>query len=119
VSNLAVKISPRTSGTYNIRTSKWTSKGDAGNAVTIADALGSNADNDLWLVPDTYTLTATYTISKGNYSKSVNKTANVAIQQGKNNHISATLPVPDDISDITFTVTVTGWSDNTISGISF
>jgi len=119
ISNLAVKISPKTSGTYNIRTSKWTSKGAAGSAESIANTLNSDADNDLWLVPDTYTLTATYTISKGNYSKSVNKTANVAIQQGKNNHISATLPAPDDISDITFTVTVTGWSDNTISGISF
>lgn len=84
----------------------------------------TSGDNDLWLVPGEYTLTLSYTISKGDYrAENVTKTCTVTLQQGLNNNLGLAgtnqdqpnIPVPDDISDVVFTVTVTPWDDVNIS----
>lgn len=124
VSELKVSLKPKTSGTYNLKSGSWTSKGTEGSAtyilgtgssgVSIGTAGGNiiSADNDLWLVPDTYTLTATYKVSIGDYtSNTLTVTGNVSLDQGKNNNISATLPSNNTgATEIQFTVTVTPWS---------
>lgn len=120
VSNLTVKITPKTGGTYNLFKGNgktdgtgWSSTTD-GAATTIASATGSTTDNGLYLVPGTYTLTASYTLTKGAYAENFTKTASVSIVGGKVNNISATLPA-GNASEITFTVTITAWGTNNIS----
>lgn len=138
VTNMKVTLTPVVSGTYNLKSDAWTTRGNAGSStyilgtasagVTIStesnNATYTGSDNDLWLVPGQYTLTASYTISKGAYSKPVNgATCTVTLVQGKNNNIGPTvqggvdipnIPVPDDIAEITFGVTVTDWDDNPV-----
>lgn len=129
LSGVKVSLRPVTSGTYNLKSASWTSRGSAGSAsyifgtasagVNINTAGGSStsSDNDLWLVPGAYELTCSYTIAKGDFSKAYTKTATVTLVQGKNNNIGlnssgdANIPEPDDISELTFTVTVTPWTD--------
>lgn len=121
VSGLTVKVTPqvpKSSGTsYNIRTKTFGAT-EAGTETTLCTAVGSTTDNDLWLIPGDYVLTAAYTLTKGDYSKSFTKTASVTIAAGKNSNISATLPAPtgsDAAQNITFTVQVTAWADQAIT----
>lgn len=134
VTNLRVKINPIYSGTYNMSSSSWSSLGAAsgdtyifGSAAAGATlsngAASTSGDNDIWLLPGTYVVTASYTISKGTtYTKDFTKSANVTLLMGNNNnlilpganHDEPNIPVPDDISDIVFTVSVTPWNDNDI-----
>ena len=134
VENLKVKLNPIYSGSYNITTSGWSSLGTAAadtyvfgtaaSGVTLVNGVAStSADNDLWLVPGEYVLTASYTIKKGDtYSKDFTKSSNVTLVIGRNNnlvlpgtnHDEPNIPEPDDISDIIFNVIVTPWQDNDI-----
>ena len=134
VTNMKITLQPVIGGTYNLKSDSWTTRGSAQGATYILGSSSSGVtvstesnnatytgpDNDLWLVPGTYTLTATYTISKGDYSASVTKTCDVTLIQGKNNNIGPTvsgnvdipnIPEPTDMAEITFTVNVTPWSD--------
>ncbi len=122
VTGLTVKVTPNIGGTYNIRTGNGKTDGTgwsslvAGSETTIASAVGATTSNGLYLVPGSYTLTASYTLTKDAFSKSYTKTASVNLVGGKINNISATLPdAGDDISEITFTVSVTAWSSNAIT----
>jgi len=133
VTNLRVKINPIYSGTYNMVSGSWSSLGAAsgdtyifGSAAAGATlsngAAATSGDNDIWLLPGAYVVTASYTISKGSYSKDFTKSANVTLLMGNNNnlvlpganHDEPNIPVPDDISDIIFTVSVTPWNENDI-----
>ena len=126
VSELKVSLTPKVGGTYNIKSGSWTSKtagsltyilGTASTGVNINTAGGKNSrtDNDLWLVPDTYTLAVTYKVSIGDYtSNTISMSGDVTIEQGKNNNITATLPSNNTgAQEIQFTVTVTPWSEVT------
>ena len=120
VSNLTVKITPKlptANATFNVRTGAWSTTASHytnGSEVTLCTATGSTTDNDLWLVPGNYTLTARYTLTKAPYVETFTKTSTVDLVMGKNNNISATLPA-GNAADIVFTVTVTPWSDNNIT----
>lgn len=120
VSNLSVKVTPNTGGTYSLFAGNgktdgtgWTSK-TAGSQTTIASALNSTASNDIYLVPGSYTLSAAYTLTKGDYSESFTKSATVSLVAGKVNNISSTLPA-GNAAEIQFSVSVTPWSDNNIT----
>ena len=121
VTGLTVKMTPKVPGSsssYNIRTGAgktdatgWSGTVD-GSEVTLCNAVGSTTDNDLWLVPGSYTLTAAYTLTKGDFTKAYTKTSTVTLQKGKNHNISATLPdAGSEIQDIVFTITITPWTD--------
>lgn len=133
LSGVKVSLKPITSGTYNLKSGSWNSKGSAASTasyifgtsstgvnITTAGGSSTSADNDLWLVPGDYQLTASYTIAKGDFSKAYTKTATVTLVQGKNNNIGLNsngdpnIPEPDDIAELTFTVTVTPWTDNNV-----
>ncbi len=86
-----------------------------------------SADNDLWLLPGQYQLTASYTIAKGDWSNSYEKHASVVLVQGQNNNLilpdadgdgnnnDPNIPDPkDDVTDIIFTVEVTPWGNNDV-----
>lgn len=137
VSDLTVTLTPIYAGTYNVTTDTWTRGtaaaavyvvGNASAGVSIADgATYHSADNDLWLVPGSYELTTTYTISKGDWSQPYTKNATVNLVQGQNNNLilpdtdgdgnnnDPNIPDPkDDVTDIIFTVEVTPWGNNDV-----
>lgn len=103
----SLSLSAPVSGTYNIKTATWSSKGSAASQTI---AVGSN---DVYVVPGAYTLSVNYTISLGDYSETLTKTGSVNLQQGKINSITATAPV--SATEIIFTVTVTPWGSNGIN----
>lgn len=138
VTNLKVSLQPIYSGTYNMKSDAWT-RGSASSAVYVVGTANAgvtvpanpqayvSADNDLWLVPGQYQLTASYTIAKGDWSNSYTKNATVTLLQGVNNNLGLpdtngdgnfndpNIPDPsDDVSDIIFTIVVTPWSDRDI-----
>lgn len=80
----------------------------------------SSEDNDLWLVPGDYTVTATYTISKDAFSGTKTATATVSFAQGYNNHIglegdAPNIPLPGDIHELTLTVSVSDWDEQYVT----
>lgn len=125
VSGLTVSITPKTGGrfsfvegvdaSYRMRTdgTGWSDVTVAPAGSTIATALGSNADNGLYLVPGTYTLTARYTLTRGAYSETLTKEKAVSIVGGKRNNINASLPA-GSAADIEFSVNVVDWTDSDI-----
>lgn len=139
VSDLKVSLEPIYSGTFSMRNNSWNRGvkgsrvyliGSANAGVSIPEVGGGyvSGDNDLWLVPGSYQLTAEYSLAKGDFFKSgYEKHATVDIRQGKNNNLG--LPdtdgdglfddpnIPDagnDIADIIFTVEVTPWDNEDI-----
>ena len=117
-----ISFTPYISGNYNIKTKEWSNKetDSVSPLKTIASASGSNSGNDIWLVPGSYILTANYTLQKGSgggaYSESFTKTAEVVLQAGKINSIQTTLP-DGNATNISFSVTVTPWSNNNITAV--
>lgn len=95
-----------TGGTYNLRTGAWTAGTKADKTVTVGS-------NDIYVVPGTYALSVTYTLTNGDYSATFTKSGNVTLQQGKINNISAT--APNSSTAISFSVTVTAWSSASVS----
>lgn len=107
ISDVTLALSAPVGGTYNIRTSAWTDKG-AATAQTLAVG-----PNDVYVVPGTYSLSVTYTLTKGEYVETFTKSANVALVEGKINTITATAPA-GEATEIVFTIEITPWGDNDI-----
>lgn len=136
ISNLNISFPAKTSGTYNIASDSWTTKGSGSNMPLVSGAsiaaggtfsTIANTEHRL-VVPmegsgntdsDKYQFTASFTITRGDYTKSVNRTAWVKLEQGKRNNIAADLTIGSDGAvEIQFTVTVTDWV-NTTQNVSF
>lgn len=120
VSNIAVKLTPKVSGVYDLFAGNGRDDGtgwsvlSSGPEVTLTTATGSTADCGLYLVPGSYVLTATYTLTKGDWSKSLTKHATVPLKAGRVNNITTTL-ASEDVSDMSVSVTLNPWMDNDIS----
>ena len=121
LSNVSIKLTPKTGGTYNLFQGNGKKDGTGwsnatnGTSTTVANASGDNA-NDIYLVPGQYELSATYTVTKGDYSytQSTPKKATVLLEAGSVNAIVAKLPV-NAATEISFTVTVTPWSSSSVT----
>lgn len=126
ISDVTITLTPKVSGTYNIRTGSgqtngtgWSSTTD-GSVTTIcsrAAAIEPSANykqtNDVWLVPGSYTLTASWTATKDDYTETfTGKNAIVNLAAGKVNAIAAS--IVGDATEITFGVTLTAWGTNSI-----
>ena len=109
LSNVTWALSAPVGGTYNLRTGAWT-PGTA-SAQTIAG--GASSTNDLYVVPGTYELTCTYTITKGDYTETHTKKADVTLQKGKINAITGT--AVDGSTAIAFTVSVSPWGNASLT----
>ena len=92
-------------GTYNVKTSAWSSKGTAA-----AQSLAVG-DNDVYAVPGEIEVTVNYVLTKGDYVKEFTKSGKITLTQGKINSITAnpSLSAEEGASDIQFTVTLTAW----------
>lgn len=117
ISNVSWKIKSAgetgTRGTYNIATNEW-------SGVTALSEQAFTSSSDLYLIPGAYTVTVTYTLSKGAYSQTFNKSGNVTLVAGKKNSITCTA-VGGSASEIEFGISLTDWGtqslDLTFSGI--
>ncbi len=131
ISDMTVSITPKTGGTFNLRTGAGKIDGTgwsdltAGSATTIANsatnAFSSNVStnaNDIYLVPGTYELTASWTATKGDYTTTFSgKKVNVTLVGGKTNNIDANLT--GNATELGFTVSVTAWGSNNVNVGSF
>ena len=110
LSNVSWKIESSTAGTggiYNIANGRWSS-------VTKLSSTAITKDSDMYLVPGDYTLSVTYTLSKGDWNQTFNKKATVTLVAGKVNNITGTAS-GGNASEISITVTLTEWGTNNIT----
>ena len=101
------------SGTYNMNTKAW-----SGTSALAKQAFTSSSD--LYLVPGSYKIYLTYTLTKGDWTKSTTKSADVTLVGGKVNNLKigsdGTVPLIDGgASDISVTVTLNPWGSTDIS----
>lgn len=97
ISGINIRFIPVTGGTYSLREGAghtdrtgWSGL-TTGSATTIATVVGGNPNN-LYVVPGTYTLTATWTASKNGASHTfTDKTVDVTVSAGMHNTITLTL----------------------------
>lgn len=119
IDGISVTITPKTGGTYNLMKGAGKTDGTGwsslttGSPVSIANAtLSTTKRNDIYLVPGTYTLTASWNARKGEYEKSFNKTVDITVVGGKRNILTASLT--GDATDVVFNVSVAEWVMNKI-----
>lgn len=113
LSNVSWKIKSKdsksgTAGTYTI---------GSGWGTTATTALAEQeitSDSDLYLIPATYTLIVTYTLTLGAYSETFTKSADVTLVQGKKNSIIGTA-TGGNASTVKFNVTITAWGEETLT----
>ena len=136
VSNVTISIvNPKTGGTYNLRTGHgqtnatgWSSLVPSSGTQQIYRNTGSIAsggnhtgsNNDFYIVPGSYKLKATWTVTVDDYTQTYTDmvtTADIVIQRGKINSIACSLS--GDPSEITFSVSIADWGSNSISGVVF
>ena len=108
ISNVSWKIVGQstingTAGTYNLSTGAWT----AASTKLTSDATITSS-SDMYLIPGTYTIKCTYTLTKGDWSQSFTKSANVTIVGGKVNNITGTAS-GGSASEITLNLSLTAW----------
>ena len=106
LSNISLRITPKTGGTYNLRTKEWSSVA-TGTATTIASSTGANY-NDIFCVPGIYSITASWVArdASGVSVTHTNEVCNVTLTSGKTNNISCVLG-----GDITFGVVLQDYAD--------
>ena len=108
VSGVSLKIrNAKTGGVYNVGEGSWS------NCTVVENAALSEGANDYYIVPGTYTLSIDYTFTKGDYTASFSKTADVTLTGGKNNSIAITLTA-DPAVPVNFTVRVFDWEAQSI-----
>lgn len=92
-------------GTYSLKNGSWSNKGTAA-AQTLAVG-----NNDVYAVPGDIVVTVNYTLTKGDYTKTFEKSGTISLAQGKVNNITATpsLSTEEGASDIVFTVSLKDW----------
>lgn len=119
ISDVDIKITPKTGGTYSLFAGNGKTDGTGwsattvGSATSIANATPGTKSNDIYLVPGTYTLSATWTATRGASVETFsNREQTVSLTAGKINKITTTLG--GAASEITFGVEVTPWGNNTL-----
>lgn len=102
-----------TAGTFNMKSQSWTSA-----STKIASATNISTGSDMYVIPGEYTFTVSYTLTKGDWSKSFTKSGRVTLTGGKINNISTTVPDPTGSTggpeQIVLTVTITAWTSQNV-----
>lgn len=118
ISPVQVSFTPRTGGTYDIRSgagcvngSRGWSNVTEGTVTVIADKVGDN-DLNLYVVPGVYSVTAKWTATKGDYTASFEVTKDITFLAGKLNKLTCGLK--GNVKGAVFTASVAPWADNTI-----
>lgn len=94
-----------TAGTYDMKSQSWTA---ASTALSDQAFTGSS---DLWVIPGTYTVTVSFTLTKGAFTKAYTQAGDVTLVAGKQNNITATTN-NDEAAQVSFGVSLSAWSNN-------
>lgn len=109
-----ISISCPVSGTYSIYKGFGRSD-DSGWTADSETTINLKADShEDYVVPGNYTLSVSYTLSKGAWVQSFQKTADVTLTKGKINNIKGTA-TGGTASDIQLAVNLTAWDTNDIN----
>ncbi len=112
ISNLSVTIKSNSGagykGTYNIYTGTWSS-------VTSLSSTTLTSSSDLYLVPGSYTITASATRTKGDYVGTVSGSTSVTLSAGKIHDIAIVF-TGDPAQPINISVSLAAWSTTTVTG---
>ncbi len=107
ITGVSIRIIPKTAGTYNLRTGEWTGLTD-GSSTEIADATPGTKSNDIYMVPGTYEVLASWTATKGDYLQTfTDMSVDVTLTAGM--VTSLTTELGGFATDISFAVSVTPW----------
>ncbi len=120
ISGVSITITPRTGGTYNLRTGYGRNNGTGwsdlatGTPVELTTGAPGARNNDLYLVPGVYTLTATWTATRGEYVETFTaKTQQVELTAGMISNLGTTLG--GRAVDLEFKISVSEWGSATSS----
>lgn len=112
ISNLSVTIKSNSGagykGTYNIYTGTWSS-------VTALSSTTLTSSSDLYLVPGSYTISASATRTKGDYVGTVSGSTSVTLTAGKIHDIAIVF-TGDPAQPINISVSLASWSTTTVTG---
>ena len=109
ISNVSWKISGAgTAGTYNLRTGAGYTDGTGWSSLTALSETAITSSSDLYVVPGTYTIKCTYTLTKGDWSNTFTKSATVNLVGGKINNITGTAS-GGAATEIVITVSLAAW----------
>lgn len=108
ISNVSWKIVGKstvngTAGTYNLSTGAWTAA-----STKLSTATAITGSSDMYLIPGTYTLSCTYTLTKDDWTQTFTKSADVTIVGGKINNITGTA-TGGAASEIVLSLSVAAW----------
>lgn len=119
LSNAKLEIIPATEGKYNCGTQAYTDISN-GSKVNLASSTGDRNTMDLWTLPGSFDLSASYTLSKGDWTKDYTATRTISLLPGKRHKINASFTIPqgDEVSSIDFNVEIIDWEDE-ITDITF
>lgn len=98
-----------TAGTYNMTTSAWTA---ASTKLTSATAI--TGSSDMYLIPGTYTISCTFTLTKGDFTNTYTRTCDAVLAQGKINNFTVTCSL-DPAVQIQISVSLTAWANNAVA----
>ncbi len=105
------------SGTYKLSNGAWSSLGSASDNAAGAfsgNTSAQSSSNDIWVVPGTYTLQVSYTLTKGDWTGSFTKSGSVTLVGGKQNSITATA-IGGSANEISFSVSINAWGTTTLT----
>lgn len=123
VTGVSITITPKTGGTYNMRTGYGSTDGtgwsslDTGSGTELANATPGVKANDIYLVPGLYAVTCEWTATEDDYTEDFVKEVGVSLVAGKVNTISATLG--GRLSVIDFGVSLADWDDADVDAGTF
>lgn len=98
-----------TAGTYNLSTGAWTAA-----STKLSSDTAITTSSDMYLIPGTYTITVSYTLTKGDNVQSYTKQGTVTLAAGKVNNISCTL-VTTSVPEITLNLSLTAWGSQNLT----
>lgn len=96
-----------TAGTYNIATKGW-------SGVTALVQTAVTSSSDMYLTPGVYTITVSYTLTKGDWTGSFTKSGDVTLVAGKVNSITCNAS-GGAASEIVLGVTLTAWGTQSLT----
>jgi len=101
VRDVDIRLTPLISGVYNLRTGAWSDMVE-GASTCIGPTSAGYRDNDLYLIPGTYTLSCSWTLDYKGYTSSHSESKTVTFLAGKLYNLTASLGGSVSLPPLTF-----------------
>lgn len=114
LSNAKLDFIPVATGKYNCGTQEYTRISN-GSKVNLVSAAGEKNGMDIWTLPGEYVLTASYKLTKGDWTKSYTTTKTLTLLPGKRHRINASFSIPqdDEAAAVDFNIEIIDWENQT------